>query len=159
MSVTFDPIGIIHSPFHTLEDMPIQPTSEASQPGMVEIYPQFAEALKDLDGFSHVYLIYYLHRVEGFKLAVTPFLDTRPRGLFATRAPCRPNPIGVSLVQLERIEDNRLHIAQLDILDQTPLLDIKPYIPEFEPQQNVRIGWAEQARGQVRTRKSDERFK
>ena len=86
-------------------------------------------------------------------------MDTQPRGLFATRAPCRPNPMGLSLVQLDRIEDNRLHIARLDILDQTPLLDIKPYIPEFEQGENVRVGWVEGARGHVRTRKSDERFK
>jgi tRNA-Thr(GGU) m(6)t(6)A37 methyltransferase TsaA len=159
MHITYDPIGIIHSPFHTLEDMPIQPTSEASQPGVVEIFSQFAEGLADLAGFSHVYLIYHLHRVEHTKLIVTPFLDTKPRGLFSTRAPSRPNPIGLSLVRVDRIEDNRLHIVALDILDQTPLLDIKPYIPEFEPQQNVRIGWVEQARGRVRQQKSDKRFK
>ncbi len=157
-SYYFEPIGTIHSPFQTLQEMPIQPTSQASKPGMVEIYSEFAEGLQDLGGFSHIYLIYYLHRVEGFKLTVTPFLDTQPRGLFATRAPCRPNPIGLSLVQVDRIEDNRLFIARLDILDQTPLLDIKPYIPEFEPSQDIRIGWVAQARGQVRTRKSDRRF-
>jgi tRNA (adenine37-N6)-methyltransferase len=159
MVVKYEPIGIIHSPFHRLEDMPIQPTSEASQPGVVEIFPQFAEGLSDLAGFSHIYLIYHLHRVEQTKLTVTPFLDTQPRGLFATRAPSRPNPIGLSLVQLERIEGSRLFIKALDILDQTPLLDIKPYIPEFEPQQNVHIGWVKQARGRVRQQKSDERFK
>ena len=158
-SITFEPIGVIHSPFQTLEEMPIQPTSQASQPGVVEIYPQYVEGLKDLDGFSHVYLIYHLHQAAPPKLTVTPFLDKQPRGLFATRAPCRPNPMGLSLVQLARIEDNRLHITRLDILDQTPLLDIKPYIPEFESGDKVRIGWVEQARGQVRTRKSDERFK
>jgi len=159
MNITYEPIGVIHSPFHTLEDMPIQPTSEASQPGIVEIFPQFANGLADLAGFSHVYLIYHFHRVERTKLTVTPFLDTQPRGLFATRAPSRPNPIGLSLVELERIDDNRLYIAALDVLDQTPLLDIKPYIPEFEPQQNVRIGWVKQACGRVRQQKSDERFK
>lgn len=159
MQVNYKAIGIIHSPFHTLEDMPIQPTSQASRPGIVEIYPKFVEGLKDLEGFSHIYLIYHLHKAVRFKLTVTPFLDTQPRGLFATRAPCRPNPIGLSLVQLTGVEENRLHIAALDILDQTPLLDIKPYIPEFEPQQNLRIGWVEQARSQVRTRRSDERFK
>jgi len=158
MSIIFKPIGIIHSPFHTLEEMPIQPTSQASQPGMVEIYPQYVEGLKDLDGFSHIYLIYHLHRAASSKLTVTPFLDTQPRGLFATRAPCRPNPMGLSLVQLDKIEDNQLYITRLDILDQTPLLDIKPYIPEFEPRENTRVGWVEQARGRIRTRKSDERF-
>ncbi len=159
MIVTYKPIGMIHSPFKTLEDMPIQPTSEASRPGVVELYLQFSEGLKDLEGFSHVYLIYFFHRIERSKLTVTPFLDTQERGLFATRAPCRPNPIGLSLVQLDHIENNRLYITRLDILDQTPLLDIKPYIPEFEPHQDVRIGWVEQAREQVRSRQSDERFK
>ena len=159
MQITYNPIGVIHSSFHTLEEMPIQPTSKASQPGVVEVFPEFVAGLSDLEGFTHLYLVYHFHRVTGSKLKVTPFLDTQPRGLFATRAPCRPNPIGLSLVQLERIEENRLHIAALDILDGTPLLDIKPYIPEFEPQQNVRIGWVEQARGQVRKQKSDERFK
>jgi tRNA (adenine37-N6)-methyltransferase len=157
-SYSFKPIGIIHSPFHKLDEMPIQPTSQASKPGWVEIYPQFVEGLRDLDGFSHIYLIYYLHKVESVKLSVTPFLDTQSRGLFSTRAPCRPNPIGLSLVQLERIENNRLHIARLDILDQTPLLDIKPYIPEFESSQDARIGWAAQTKGKVRTQQSDKRF-
>jgi tRNA-Thr(GGU) m(6)t(6)A37 methyltransferase TsaA len=159
MSVTFEPIGLIHSPFQTLEDMPIQPTSEASKPGIAEIYPQFIEGLKDLEGFSHIYLIYHFHKAASCKLTVTPFLDTQARGLFATRAPRRPNPVGLSLVQLERIEDNRLYISRLDILDQTPLLDIKPYIPEFEPQHHVRIGWVEQIRGQIHSQKSDARFK
>jgi tRNA-Thr(GGU) m(6)t(6)A37 methyltransferase TsaA len=159
MKITFNPIGIIHSPFQTLEDMPIQPTSQASQPGTVEIYPPYTDGLKDLDGFSHIYLIYHLHCAAPYKLTVTPFLDTQPRGLFSTRAPCRPNALGLSLVQLNRIEGCFLHIDRLDILDQTPLLDIKPYIPEFEPGENIRLGWLEQARGQVRTRKSDERFK
>lgn len=159
MILNYEPIGIIHSPFHTVEDMPIQPTSQASKPGVVEIYSQYAEALKDLDGFSHIYLIYHFHRVASSKLIITPFLDTQPRGLFATRAPCRPNPIGLSLVQLSHIEGNRLHVVRLDILDQTPLLDIKPYIPEFEPRQNFRVGWVSQAKEQVRNRKSDQRFK
>ena len=159
MIVTYKPIGIIHSPFQTVEDMPIQPTSRASKPGVVEIYSQYSEALNDLDGFSHIYLIYHLHRVAGSKLTVTPFLDTQLRGLFATRAPCRPNPIGLSLVQLDRIEDNRLYIIRLDILDKTPLLDIKPYIPEFEPRQNVHVGWVNQAKEQAQNRKSDKRFK
>jgi tRNA-Thr(GGU) m(6)t(6)A37 methyltransferase TsaA len=159
MEISFEPIGIIHSPFQTLEGMPIQPTSQASRPGLVEIYPAYVEGLKDLDGFSHIYLIYHLHKAAGYQALVTPFLDKQQRGLFATRAPRRPNPIGLSLVQLDRIEGNQLHITRLDVLDQTPLLDIKPYIPEFESQQEVRIGWVAQARGQVHTRKSDARFK
>ena len=159
MSDIFKPIGIIHSPFHEIAGMPIQPTSQASWPGVVELFPEYVEGLKDLAGFSHIYLLYHLHQAAAYRLTVTPFLDTQPRGLFATRAPNRPNPIGLSLVELERIEGGRLFIARLDILDQTPLLDIKPYIPEFESQQQVRIGWVEQARGRVHTRRSDERFK
>ena len=158
MQITFTPIGVIHSPFHTLEDMPIQPTSEASQPGVVEIYPQYTEGLQDLGGFSHIYLLYHLHRVQHAKLTVTPFLDKKPRGLFATRAPSRPNPIGLSLVKLTRVEGNRLHIVNIDVLNGTPLLDIKPYIPEFEDVENVRIGWVAPAKEQVRMRKSDHRF-
>ena len=158
MNINFQPIGIIHSPFQNLEDMPIQPTSQSSQPGVVEIYPAYAEGLKDLDGFSHVYLIYHLHQAPPYKLTVTPFLDVQQRGLFATRAPCRPNPIGLSLVGLDRIEESKLYIACLDVLDQTPLLDIKPYIPAFEPHHQVRIGWVEQVQDEVHMCRSDERF-
>lgn len=159
MTITFTPIGVIRTPFDTLENMPIQPTSEASQPGIIEIYPEYIAGLKDLAGFSHIYLLYYLHRVQRAKMTVTPFLDSQPRGLFSTRAPSRPNPIGLSLVKLVRIEDNNLYIADIDVLDETPLLDIKPYIPGFEAPQDIRIGWAEQARGQIHKRKSDDRFK
>ncbi|HIE57386.1 MAG TPA: tRNA (N6-threonylcarbamoyladenosine(37)-N6)-methyltransferase TrmO [Anaerolineales bacterium] len=158
MKISFTPIGIIHSPFRTPQEMPIQPTGEASRPGVVEIYPEFAPALKDLDGFSHLYLLYYFHQVQHAQLVVIPFLDTQPRGLFATRAPHRPNPIGLSLVQLVRIDKNRIHIANLDVLDGTPLLDVKPYIPEFESAQDVRVGWLEAAKGQVRHKKADGRF-
>jgi tRNA-Thr(GGU) m(6)t(6)A37 methyltransferase TsaA len=158
MKITFTPIGIIHSPFHTLTEMPIQPTGKASRPGVVEVYPEFAPALKDLDGFSHIYLLYCFHRVQQVELTVVPFMDTQPRGLFATRAPRRPNPIGLSLVELVRVDENRLHIANLDVLDGTPLLDIKPYIPEFESAQGIRIGWVEQAKGRVRHKKADSRF-
>lgn len=122
VQVTFKPIGIIHSPFVKLEGMPIQPVSEASAPGIVEIYSEFADGLKDLDGFSHIYLIYYFHRIHQTQLLVKPFLDDEPHGVLATRAPNRPNAIGLSLVKLTRIEGNQIHIARLDILDQTPLL-------------------------------------
>lgn len=159
MHITFQPIGLIHSPFKRLEDMPIQPTSEGSAAGYLEVYPQFVGGLKDLEGFSHIYLLYHLHQARQHKLLVTPFLDTQPRGVFATRAPNRPNPIGLSLVALARIEDNRVHVANLDVLDGTPLLDIKPYVPAFESPGEVRVGWLAGVGHQVRTRKSDERFK
>jgi tRNA-Thr(GGU) m(6)t(6)A37 methyltransferase TsaA len=158
MDIIYQPIGIIHSPFNSLENMPIQPTSEATGSGIVEIFPQFIDGLKDLEGFSHIYLLYYFHKVRSLKLTVIPFLDKEPRGIFATRAPSRPNPIGLSLVELVRIENSFIFVERLDVLNETPLLDVKPYVPDFENTQNVRIGWLEQVKGEVRTRKSDKRF-
>lgn len=159
MNVVYKPIGVIHTPFNNLEEMPIQPSSDASRPGTVEIYPEFMEGLKDLEGFSHLYLIYHLHKVNKSRLVVTPFLDKEPHGIFATRAPSRPNPIGLSLVKIVGLEGNLIHVDQVDVLDGTPLLDIKPYVPEFENVDFVQIGWLEKAKGQIRSRKADDRFK
>lgn len=158
MEIILKPIGVIHSAFHQLEGMPIQPTSSASSPGVIEVYPEFVEGIKDLDGFSHLYLIYFFHKTGQAKLLVTPFLDKEPHGVFATRAPSRPNPIGLSLVEVSRIEPPIIHVSQIDVLDGTPLLDIKPYIPEFEPLSHVRIGWLEQARQRIHMQISDKRF-
>ncbi len=157
--VTYRPIGIIHSPFTDLQDMPIQPTGSASAPGTVEIHPDFAPGLKDLDSFSHVILLYHLHKVARVALLVTPFLSSEPRGVFATRAPTRPNPIGLSVVELQRVEGNKLYLGHVDILDGTPLLDIKPYVPEFDHPTDAKAGWLEQERGKVRSARSDDRFK
>jgi tRNA-Thr(GGU) m(6)t(6)A37 methyltransferase TsaA len=159
MDVIFRPIGTIYSPFNRLEDMPIQPTSDVSGSGIIEIFAEFVDGLKDLEGFSHLYLLYHFHKVRQSNLAVTPFLDVEPRGIFATRAPSRPNPVGLSLVELVRIENNLIYVERVDVLNKTPLLDIKPYIPEFEHIHDVRIGWLEQVRDQVHTGKSDTRFK
>jgi len=159
MEVIYRPIGIIHSPFNSLEDMPIQPTSDVSGSGIVEIFPEFVDGLKDLEGFSYLYLLYHFHKVRQSNLSVTPFLDREPRGIFATRAPSRPNPVGLSLVELVRLENNLIYVEQLDVLNETPLLDIKPYVPDFEHTHNVRVGWLEQVKSQVRTQKSDARFK
>jgi tRNA-Thr(GGU) m(6)t(6)A37 methyltransferase TsaA len=156
--IEYHPVGIIHSPFHELAGMPIQPTSDACAQGTVEIYPEFIPGLKDLNGFSHIILLYHLHQAGPAKLNVIPFLDTQTRGIFATRAPTRPNAIGLSVVKLNRIEGNILYIDQLDILDGTPLLDIKPYIPEFDHRPDARTGWLEQSRGKVKQTKSDKRF-
>ena len=158
MKVTYKPIGTIRTPFKDLKEMPIQPTSDASGVGVIEVFPEFTDALKDLEGFSHIYLLYHFHKVHQANLTVTPFLDSTPRGIFATRAPNRPNPIGLSLVKLVRIENNLVHIEGVDVLDQTPLLDIKPYVPDFEHPQDVRIGWLEKARDKIRVKKSDDRF-
>ena len=156
MKIEYRPIGFIHSPFKERRGMPIQPTRGRGVRGTVEIKPEYADGLADLDGFSHVVLIYIFHRSQGFDLRVTPFLDTEKRGLFATRAPRRPNPIGLSVVRLIGIEDNRLLIEDLDIYDGTPLLDIKPYVPEFDHPTEVREGWLEGVKD--RHVDSDDRF-
>ncbi len=157
--ICFTSIGIIHTPFTDLESMPIQPTSAASGVGVVELYPQYTEGLKDLSGFSHIILLYHLHAVRTVSLQVTPFLDGERRGIFATRAPTRPNPIGLSVVKLISIQENRLNVEEVDILDGTPLLDIKPYVPEFDHHPQAKIGWLEAAKGKMSTRLSDNRFK
>jgi tRNA-Thr(GGU) m(6)t(6)A37 methyltransferase TsaA len=159
MEISYQPIGVIHSPFTDIGGMPIQPTGAAGIQGTVEVFTEFAAGLKDLDGFSHIILLYHFHRVQEAKLVVTPFMDSRPRGVLATRAPKRPNPIGLSIVRLLSIEQNILRIENVDILDGTPLLDIKPYVPDFDRPPADRVGWLEQAKGQVRRQKSDSRFR
>jgi tRNA-Thr(GGU) m(6)t(6)A37 methyltransferase TsaA len=158
MKIEYKPIGIIHSPFTKLNNMPIQPAGAAGVEGTVEVFPQYDDGLKDLDGFSHLILLYHLHRSKDFKLHVVPFLDSMPRGVFATRAPKRPNPIGVSVIKLQKIQGNILYVENVDILDGTPLLDIKPYIPDFDEQAEVRAGWLEETRKEVSKKKSDKRF-
>jgi tRNA-Thr(GGU) m(6)t(6)A37 methyltransferase TsaA len=159
MEIKFDPIGVIHTPFKNLEGMPIQPSGASGVKGVVEVFAEYHPGLKDLEGFSHIILLYHFHGSSGFKLHVVPFLDSRPRGLFSTRAPKRPNPIGISVVQLERVENGMLHILNVDILDNTPLLDIKPYVPEFDAPKNVRTGWLDKAMKDASVKRSDDRFK
>ena len=156
---SFQPIGIIHSPFKEIAGMPIQPAGAAGVRGRVEILAKFAPGLRDLDGFSHVILLYHFHLVRESRLMVTPFMDSQPRGVFATRAPTRPNPIGLSIVKLLGVDQNILHIENVDIVDGTPLLDIKPYVPEFDHQPVVRVGWLERARKKVQSKRSDGRFR
>jgi len=157
-SIELQPIGIIHTPFSDPKGMPIQPAGGVGVKATIEVFPEFREGLADLDGFSHIALLYFFHRSEGYELRVVPFMDTVQRGLFATRAPKRPNAIGLSVVQLDRIEDGVLHVQNIDIVDGTPLLDIKPYVPEFDSQPNIRTGWLETVRKTVSDRRSDERF-
>jgi len=156
--IKFLPIGVIHSPFKKTEGMPIQPKGASGIKGTVELLEEYHAGLKDLDGFSHIILLYHFHRSQGFNLQVVPFMDTKLRGLFATRAPKRPSPIGLSTVQLDRIEAGVLYVQNLDILDGTPLLDIKPYVPVFDRQLQIRTGWLEQFKDSVDNRKSDKRF-
>ncbi len=159
MRIQYTPIGIIHTPFTDSEGMPIQPTGAVGVKGTVEVYPDFQRGLKDLEGFSHIILLYHFHRSHGFELHLVPFMDSELRGLYATRAPKRPNPIGLSIVQLAGIKAGVLSIRNVDILDKTPLLDIKPYVPQFDSPKNVRTGWFEKSEITVSDRKSDSRFK
>lgn len=158
MKIEFTPIGIIHSPFSEVEGMPIQPAGAAGVHGTVEVFEPFRPGLKDLDGFSHIILLYHFHQSRSFSLSVVPFLDKQPRGLFATRAPRRPNPIGLSVVRLDRIEDGVLHVRNVDILGGTPLLDIKPYVPGFDAAEEIRTGWLETATDAAKAQRSDDRF-
>jgi tRNA-Thr(GGU) m(6)t(6)A37 methyltransferase TsaA len=156
--IEYVPIGVIHTPFSDTAGMPIQPVGAVGIRGTAEVRPEFASGLADLAGFTHVILLYHFHRAAAPRLTVTPFLDSVPRGVFATRAPCRPNPIGLSIVKLLGIDGTTVHLEGVDILDGTPLLDIKPYIREFDERQSARGGWVEQARGQVRDVRADGRF-
>lgn len=156
---SLEPIGVIHTPFASLAGMPIQPGGARDVVGQVELRPELAEALADLDGFSHVYLIYCFHKSEGYQLTVTPYLDNTPRGLFATRAPRRPNPIGLSVVAVVAVSRNVLTVRGIDVLDGTPLLDIKPYAPAFDaPAGPVRAGWLDTSSREVAATRSDDRF-
>jgi len=142
MKFVMQEIGVIHSPFTAKSQTPLQ-SSRSQARGTVEVYPEYAEGLQDLEGLSHIYLIYAFHESSGYSLLVKPFLDDRLHGLFATRYPYRPNPIGMSIVRLLEKEDNVLRIEGVDMLDGTPLLDIKPYVPEFDLRTDTRVGWYE----------------
>jgi len=156
MTFTLKTIGFLHTPFKTLENMPIQPMSKKSENGFAEVFPPFQAGLKHLNLFSHVILIYVFHCQNKTDLTVTPFLDSIEHGVFATRAPSRPNHIGVSIVPLLKIEGNRLFLENLDMLDGSPLLDIKPYVPEFDHYENASSGWLR--KGDHSGKISDNRF-
>jgi len=140
-AIRYKSIGIIHSPFKEPYEAPIQSTLAKDIQGTVDIFPEYAEGLTDIEGFSHIILIYHFHLSRKFALKVKPYLDNELRGVFATRAPSRPNPIGVSVVRLIKVEREKLHIRDVDIIDGTPLLDIKPYVPEFDTREKEKIGW------------------
>jgi tRNA-Thr(GGU) m(6)t(6)A37 methyltransferase TsaA len=142
MEIIMHSIGVIHSPFTEKDKTPIQ-ASRSQAIGLVEIYPEFADGLKDIEALSHIYLLYAFHESDGYTLQVKPFLDDQEHGLFATRHPCRPNPLGISVVKLLSRKENSLTVEGIDTLDGTPLLDIKPYIPDFDLRTDVRTGWYE----------------
>ena len=156
--IQYHPIGTIHSPFQVPRGTPIQPRAARGVEGTVQVLPPYVEGLQDLDGFSHIILLYHLHLAGPARLKVKPFLDDQARGLFATRAPARPNPIGLSVVRLVAIEDDTLYIQDVDIVDGTPLLDIKPYVPPFDAPEVQRVGWLEHKVGGLPQARDDGRF-
>lgn len=158
MDVTYRPIGIVRSPFTSIEGMPIQPSRAQDVEGTLEIDPEFHAGLKDLDGFSHILLICHLDRVAGAELTVVPFLDTEPRGIFATRAPKRPNAISISVLRIKSVTGGHVQVLDVDLLDGTPILDVKPYVPEFDARADARIGWYARAARKDEEVVSDKRF-
>lgn len=159
-TIFFRPIGVVRTPFKTPEGTPIQPPGGADAEGTVVLFPEYAPGLADLDGFSHLILLYHCHKCgpPPAGLKVTPFLDQTERGLFATRAPSRPNPVGLSIVRLTAVERNRLRIREVDIVDGTPLIDIKPYVPKFDRREDVRTGWLETRAAATESAADDGRF-
>jgi tRNA-Thr(GGU) m(6)t(6)A37 methyltransferase TsaA len=157
--IRYRPIGVIHSPFKETKGMPIQPAGARGVAGTVEVIPECGDGLKDLEGFSHIFLLYHFHLSQGYSLMVKPYLDDSLRGVFATRAPRRPNAIGISVVRLVEIDGCTLHIEDLDIVDSTPVLDIKPYVPEFDSREAERTGWLAGRAEKAAEAEADERFK
>jgi tRNA-Thr(GGU) m(6)t(6)A37 methyltransferase TsaA len=154
--IVFHPIGVIHSPFKQQEGTPIQSALAGKAAGWIDVAPAFAVALRDLQEFERIWVLYHLDRTADFKPLVTPYLDTAEHGLFATRSPARPNPIGMSVLQLGAIVGTRIDVVGIDILDGTPLLDIKPYVPDFDAFRPSRAGWFD--RVTVRKPEADSRF-
>ena len=159
-AIQFHPIGYISTPHKSLKNMPIQPAGARAVRGTIEILPEYAEGLQDIEGFSHITLFYHLHKVKEYKLKVTPFMDTKEHGIFACKSPTRPNAMGMSTVKLLAVEGNVLHVEEVDMLDGTPLIDIKPYWPKFDSRDNVRMGWLEKQPEKVSVEEliSDDRF-
>jgi tRNA (adenine37-N6)-methyltransferase len=159
-SIQLNPIGRIFTPHTDIQNMPIQPIAAEGCRGYIEILPQYEEGLKDLDGFSHITLIYHFHKITGYDLITVPFMDNQSHGIFATKAPKRPNAIGISTVRLISVENNIIHIEQVDMLNETPLLDIKPFYPRYDNREGVRIGWLEKDKEMpLELLKSDSRYK
>ena len=157
-AIHYTPIGVIRSPFREEQGMPIQSIVAEDVVGTVELESAYAPGLQDVEGFSHLFLLCHLHRATGRALVVTPFLDEQPHGVFATRSPKRPNPISLSIVRLLQIEGCTLHVAGLDLIDGTPVLDIKPYVPRFDVRTTDAIGWYAAQLHKLAHVRSDDRF-
>jgi len=148
--VIYRPIGVIHTPYKEKEQTPIQGCFAPDNRGQIELFPDYAAGLQNIEGFSHLILIYHFHQCQGYELIAKPFLDKEKKGIFAIRYFARPNPIGLSVVRLIRIQDNLLEIGEVDMLDETPLLDIKPYVPQFDIKDKVSNGWYQNASERAR---------
>ena len=157
-TITYTPIGIIRSPFKEPRGTPIQSVAAQGIEGSVEVFQEYRAGLEDLSGFSHVILVYDFHLAKKSSLKVKPYMDDRMHGVFATRSPNRPNSIGITIVRLVKIEGNILYIKDLDILDGSPLLDIKPYVPGFDVRDSVKIGWLQNNIKKLPKSKDDGRF-
>ena len=157
--ITIKPIGVVHSPFTEQDGTPIQPGGAKNVKGEIEIFAEYVDGLEDLEGFSHIILVYHFHKLNNVHLKVKPFMDTETHGVFSTRSPGRPNLIGLSVLRLEKIIDNKLFISDVDMLDGTPVIDIKPYVPQFDAVETERIGWLEDNVIKHKTMKDDGRFK
>ena len=157
--IIYKPIGIIYSPFKSIEGVPIQPAGADGIKGKIKVYKKYLNGLMNLEGFSHIILLYHFHLSRGYSLKVIPFLKNQEKGVFATRAPKRPNQIGISVVKIDQIEGNIINISNVDILNGTPLLDIKPYSSFFDNVKNEKNGWLSQKINDVNKIKSDKRFK
>jgi len=159
-SITIKPIGVIRTPHTDIKNMPIQPIAAEGIKGHIELLPEYIPGLIDLEGFSHITLVYRFHKIVGFELEVIPFMDDKSHGIFASKAPKRPNAIGISTVKLIGIDGNIIHIEQVDMLDGTPLIDIKPFYPRYDNRENVQIGWLEKNKDlPVEMLLADERFR
>ena len=156
--IKYKPIGIIHTPHEEAEGTPIQPKGAKGIKGEVEVYPEYEEGLKDLEGFSHIILLFHCHLSGDYALRQKPYMDDEEHGIFAMRGPSRPNPIGLSIVKLNDVKGNILEIENVDIVDETPLLDIKPYVPEFDQNQVERIGWLGENVQKLSDTRDDGRF-
>jgi tRNA-Thr(GGU) m(6)t(6)A37 methyltransferase TsaA len=139
--ITMTTIGTIHSPYKQVKDIPIQGKFKPDITAYIELKDEYAAGLKDLDGFSHAIIIYYFHKSQKENVIGKPFLEDKQHGIFAIRSPHRPNHIGLSVVKIENIQDKRLYFREVDVLDQTPVLDIKPYVKHFDIRDNVISGW------------------
>jgi tRNA-Thr(GGU) m(6)t(6)A37 methyltransferase TsaA len=156
--IAYEPIGYVRSPYTELEGMPLQSIAAREAQAQIDVEPRYEAGVADLDGFSHLHVLTHLHRADPGGLTVVPFLDSAPRGVFATRSPRHPNPIGLSVVRLLSVQGTTLQIAGVDLLDGTPVLDIKPYVPEFDVVAAERTGWLTDAAARVHQVRSDGRF-